>query len=66
MYDVTFYVKEYHDHMLLCVHEQTFGTCFDTLDEIREWAKKSLSASDRITKIIDLRTAKEIPLSAIE
>lgn len=67
MYDVTFYVKEYHDHMLLCVHEQTFsGACFDTLDEIKKWAQKSLHAPDRITKIVDLRTGERIPLSAIE
>ena len=66
MYEVTFYVKEYHDHMLLCVHEQTFGTCFDTLDEIKKWAQEYLHAPDRITKIIDLRTGERIPLSAIE
>ena len=66
MYEVYFYIKEYHDNMRLSVHGQTFGACFDTIDEIKTWAKKSLHEPDHITKIIDLRTAKEIPFSAIE
>ena len=66
MYEVNFVIKEYHDNLRLCVHEQTFGACFDTIDEIKTWAQKSLHAPDRITKIIDLRTAKEISLSTIE
>lgn len=66
MYEVYFYIKEYHDNIRLCVHEQTFGACFDTIDEIRTWARENISFPDRITKIIDLRTAEEISLTAIE
>ena len=66
MYEVTFYIKDYHDNLRLCVHEQTFGACFDKIEEIKTWARENISSPDRITKIVDLRTGKDIPIDAIE
>ena len=61
MYCVSFVIKDWYDNMLLCRHDATFtGACFDTIDEIKEWAGKTLTGRGYITEIVDLRTGEKV------
>lgn len=44
MFCVKYVVKNWYDNMLLTRHDATFdGAFFDSLEEIKEWANKTLS-----------------------
>ena len=59
MYCVSYVVMDWWDNMLLCRHPASFtGACFDTLDGIKELAKKTLTGRGYITEIVDLQGKK--------
>ena len=63
MYCVSYIIKDWYDNILLCRREAAFTRlCFFTIDEIKDWAFKTLTGHGYIVEILDLNTGENVHL----